>query len=169
MTFLDYLHSGEDIDAPLMIGGADMPADLVWDGASRVMPEGIKRFQEILKAEITVHDNGCIEVHCDDDQLGEDFSLAAAGYISNAEYDRLFAERHDDSIGRYSLMVVYKEYDGLIDGTWIQDSTGTLQEAINKAKATEQVNSQRIKVAVVASVLSGGPNYSLRTGLKRLG
>ena len=31
---------------------------------------------------------------------------------------------------RYSLLNVYKEYDGLVDGVWIQDSIGNLEKAI---------------------------------------
>lgn len=69
---------------------------------------------------------------------------------------------------RYSLITIYKENNGFVDGVWMQDSTGTLEEAIEKARATEKANSNRIAVAVVEHLNGSSPNYCLRTGLKRL-
>lgn len=72
-------------------------------------------------------------------------------------------------MAKYSLVNIEKVHpDGLIDETWMQDSTGTLEEAIIKARSTEKANSNRIAVGVVESILSGGPNYSTRIRLERL-
>jgi len=71
----------------------------------------------------------------------------------------------------YSLINVSNEKDGFVDGVWMQDCTGTtLETAIKRARDTEKVNSSRIKVtvAVVESLCCPTPNYSYRTGLKRL-
>ena len=69
---------------------------------------------------------------------------------------------------KYSLINVEKDHgNGLIDGTWIQNYTGDLDGAKERAKGTEQVNSNRIKVAVVEA-LSYIPDYSLRLKLEKL-
>lgn len=43
-----------------------------------------------MEAEYTELKNGNLEIHCDDEKLGEKFCLAAAGYINNNEYRRIF-------------------------------------------------------------------------------
>lgn len=69
---------------------------------------------------------------------------------------------------RYSLILVYKEYDGFVDGVWIQDSNGSLEKAIEVARDTEKANSNRITVAVVESLNSCTPDYNIKTRLKRI-
>lgn len=69
---------------------------------------------------------------------------------------------------RFSLINVYKEHDGLVDGTWIQNCTGTLKKAIKAARDTEKANSNRITIAVVEAINSYGQDYNPKTGLKRL-
>ena len=68
---------------------------------------------------------------------------------------------------KFSLINVIREYDGMVDGFWLQNHTGTLESATEKARATEQANSNRITVAVVEE-LSYTPDHSLRKELKRL-
>lgn len=52
----------------------------------------------------------------------------------------------------FSLMSVFKKNsDGTIQGNWIQDHIGTLETAIETAKATEATNGNKIDVAVVDS------------------
>lgn len=69
---------------------------------------------------------------------------------------------------RYSLVNVSNEKDGLVDGVWMQHHTGTLETAIEMARATEKVNSNQITVAVVEALNNTEPNYSIRFKLKRL-
>jgi hypothetical protein len=69
---------------------------------------------------------------------------------------------------KYSLINVYKETDGVVSGTWIQNHTGTLDTATAVARATEKANSGRITVAVVEELNYSAPNYCYRTGLLRL-
>lgn len=69
---------------------------------------------------------------------------------------------------KYSLINVSREYDGMVDGVWLQDHIGTIDSASEEARATEQANSNRITVAVVDDLGYYEPNYSFRTGLKRL-
>lgn len=68
---------------------------------------------------------------------------------------------------KFSLIQIYQESDDYVDGVWIQDYTGSLDEAIQKARATEVANSNRIKIAVVDK-LSGIHDYNLLKHLKRL-
>lgn len=90
--FLDLLRSGEEIDCDLIIGGADMPASFVWDEDCKITDYGIEKYKAIMDAEYTKLGNGNIKIHCDDDELGESFCLAAAGYIGEKEYVRIFGE-----------------------------------------------------------------------------
>ena len=69
---------------------------------------------------------------------------------------------------KFSLLNVWEERGGLVDGTWVQDVTGTLEEAIECARATERANSNRITVSVVPRGSSTTPNFSPQKGLKRL-
>ena len=91
-TFLDLLQSGIPFEADLNIGGCDMPATFCWDEHCRITDYGITQFRPILEAAYTRLSNGNIEIHCDDDQLGEHFTLAAAGFIGEQEYARLFQQ-----------------------------------------------------------------------------
>lgn len=70
---------------------------------------------------------------------------------------------------KFSLIQVYDEADGFVNGVWLQDHTGSLDSAIRKANETEKANNKRIKVAVVERIGGSTPNYCFLTNLKRLG
>lgn len=70
---------------------------------------------------------------------------------------------------KWSLINVWREDDGYVDGTWFQNVTSTLQEAIEVAKATEKANSNKISVAVVEDLGCPTPNYNPQKHLKRIG
>ena len=69
---------------------------------------------------------------------------------------------------KFSLVNVIREYDGLVDGVWLQDHIGTIGTAADAARGTEQANNHKITVAVVEDLGCAEPNYSVRTALKRL-
>lgn len=69
---------------------------------------------------------------------------------------------------KYSLINASREYDGLVDGVWLQNHTGTIDSAAEAARAIERANSNRITVAVVEDLGYSEPDYSFRTALKRL-
>ena len=69
---------------------------------------------------------------------------------------------------KFSLINVVREENGLVDGVWIQNYTGTLEEAAQWARDTEKANSNRITVAVVEQYVYGCPDYSLVTKQRRL-
>ena len=70
-------------------------------------------------------------------------------------------------MSKYSIIQVTKRYDGLVDGVWLQHCIAcTKEEALQRARATEKANSNRISVAVVANFpYGGGPNYNHYRGL----
>lgn len=90
--FLDLLLSGEEINCDLIIGGTDMPASFVWYEDCKITDYGIEKYKAIMEADYTRLQNGNIEIHCDNYELGESFCLAAAGYIGEAEFDKIFGE-----------------------------------------------------------------------------
>ena len=69
---------------------------------------------------------------------------------------------------KYSLINVSKEENGLVEGIWMQDFTGTLKSAKRFAREIEKVNSSRITVAVVEAVSGSTPSYHMHTRLKKL-
>ena len=92
-TFLDLLRSGRSFECELIIGNADMPATFVWDEDSRITDYGAEYYAAIMEAPYKLLDNGNIEIFCDDYELGEHFTLAAAGEIGCSEYDELFGDQ----------------------------------------------------------------------------
>ena len=92
MKFLELLRSKTALDVDLIIGGVDMPATLVWDEDSIITDYGIEKYRPLMEAECTVLNNGNIEIHCDNYRLGEDFCMAAAGYIGINESKKIFGE-----------------------------------------------------------------------------
>ncbi|MBU7006322.1 hypothetical protein [Phosphitispora fastidiosa] len=67
-----------------------MPASFVWDEDCKITDYGIEKYKAIMEAEYTRLQNGNIEIHCDDENLGEHFCMAAAGYIGTTEYEKIF-------------------------------------------------------------------------------
>ena len=68
----------------------------------------------------------------------------------------------------FSLINIVESSGPLISGYWIQNHVGTLASAIVAALATEDANSHKITVAVVAELSSMTPALSFYTNLTRL-
>ena len=79
-----------------------------------------------------------------------------------------------DSYSNYSLVNVAKRYDGLVDGTWMQNCTAVTEaEAFEMARATEKANSNKISVAVNHYMdgymfWAGGQNFNFYKDLKEV-
>lgn len=71
-------------------------------------------------------------------------------------------------MNKFSLINVSERKNGLVSGNWIQDFTGTKEEAFQRAKDTEKANSYRISVAVVEKVGGSTPSYDYLTNLKEI-
>lgn len=91
-TFLDLLRSGEELDCDLIIGNCDMPASFVWFEDNIITDYGVNIYRPIMEAEYTRLENRNIEIHCNDDKLGRKFCMAAAGYIGESEYEKIFGD-----------------------------------------------------------------------------
>jgi hypothetical protein len=50
---------------------------------------------------------------------------------------------------KYSLLNVMSENDGMVDGYWIQDHTGTMETAIALANETNKANGSKLIIAIV--------------------
>ena len=91
-TFLEYLDRTHTLDCDLIIGGTEMPATFVWDENFRLTACGMEYYAELLQSPYKLLDNGNIEILCDNYELGEHFTLAAAGHIGTSGHNKLFAE-----------------------------------------------------------------------------
>ena len=70
---------------------------------------------------------------------------------------------------KFSLINVIKEHDGLVDGGWLQNHIGTLETAQEKARRTNEVNGNKLDIAIVAEVHTPVPGSCHHYNLKRLG
>lgn len=89
-SFLELLNSDEDLDIDVIVGSVEMPATFVWDEDTRITEYGISKYMLLMQSSYKVYNDSCLELDCEDYRLGEEFFLAAAGYISESEYNKLF-------------------------------------------------------------------------------
>lgn len=71
-------------------------------------------------------------------------------------------------MGKYSLVNVSGRMNGKVSGTWLQDVTGSVEEAIERARSTERANGNRIEVAVVDRIEGSTPRYNHLTNLEEI-
>ena len=58
----------------------------------------------------------------------------------------------------FSLInVSSRDAEGLVTGNWIQDVIGTIDDAYNRARSTEEANGNKISVAVVKGLPGTNP------------
>jgi hypothetical protein len=70
---------------------------------------------------------------------------------------------------KLSIIQVEREKDGLIDGYWLQDHVGSIEEALVKAQGYERANGGKIKTAIVSQVVTTTPIlHGIFNGLKKL-
>lgn len=101
MTFLEYIEqegikNEKEFDA--VIGDIDMPATFCFSSDWKITEYCKQKYNGLLNSEITVHEDPtgycttCVEVAFDDEETGESFCYAVAGYISEGEWEKLFIE-----------------------------------------------------------------------------
>jgi len=119
-TFHDLLSSGKEMDCDLIIGGTEIPATFVWGEGDALTAHGTDFYEALLKSPYELLENGNVEVFCDDYELGEHFTLAAAGAISLSEHNKLFTRmeltRADIRIDRE--LIVYDDGISAYIETW---------------------------------------------------
>lgn len=100
MRFLEYIEKAikEDIEFDAVIGDVDMPATFCFCDSWVITDYCKQKYGDLLNSEIEVHEDPtghhttCVEVFYDDYKVGEEFSMALAGYISEGEWNMLFLE-----------------------------------------------------------------------------
>lgn len=70
---------------------------------------------------------------------------------------------------KYSLINVTAESDGIISGYWLQNVIGTMETAVDRAKALVEANAGRIRVAIVQELPTSTPGLSKHFNLHPLG
>ena len=68
----------------------------------------------------------------------------------------------------FSLIIVSKEKNGIVEGYWMQDHIGTLESAQKLADETNEINGNSLNIAIVEQLNSTVPILNYWTGLKRL-
>lgn len=91
-TFGDLLNSNQEFDCELIIGDVDMSASFVWGEESYITPYGYNCFKPLMECSYEILDNGNISIYEGDEMMGENFSLACAGYIVSSEFDKMFTK-----------------------------------------------------------------------------
>ncbi|MEC4565367.1 hypothetical protein L8C07_05370 [Paenibacillus sp. CMAA1739] len=71
-------------------------------------------------------------------------------------------------MNKFSLVNVAERKNGRVSGVWLQDVTGTKNEAFKCARDTEKANGNRIEVAVVKRIEGSTPNYDYLTSIKEV-
>jgi hypothetical protein len=71
-------------------------------------------------------------------------------------------------MSKYSLLNVSERGNGLVSGVWLQDFTGTKDEAFKHARGTEKANGNRIEVAVVERIEGSTASYNYLTDVKEV-
>ena len=100
MTFLEYIEErikdGEEFDA--VIGDVDMPATLGFCDDWKITDYCKSKYGELLNSEIVVHEDPTgnyttsVEVLYNNEEIGEQFCWAVAGYVAESEWNKLFME-----------------------------------------------------------------------------
>ncbi|WP_145142181.1 hypothetical protein [Paenibacillus sp. Y412MC10] len=71
-------------------------------------------------------------------------------------------------MNKFSLINVSERKNGVVSGNWIQDITGTKDEAFKRARDTEKANGNRIEVAVVEGLSCNAPIYDYLINIKEV-
>lgn len=100
MTFLEYIEERikdeEEFDA--VIGDVDMPATLGFCSDWTITDYCKEKFGDLLNSEIEVIEDPtgqyttAVDVHYDNDKVGEQFCWAVAGYVAESEWNKLFSK-----------------------------------------------------------------------------
>lgn len=69
---------------------------------------------------------------------------------------------------KYSLINVEADHGETVDGNWIQDVTGTFEDALRIAQETKKANSGRIQVTIVEQIDSSVAILGYWKNLKKI-
>ena len=100
MTFLKYIEEiiKDEGEFDAVIGDVDMPATFCFNSDWKITDYCKQKYGDLLNSEIIVHKDPTgyyttsVEVLYDNEEIGEQFCWAVAGYISEGEWEMLFME-----------------------------------------------------------------------------
>ena len=101
MTFLEYIEKAikENLEFDAIIGDVDVPATYCFNDDWKITDYCKQKYGELLNSEIKLHEGNSVlgytdvvEVFYDDEEMGRQFTMAVAGYVSESEWNRLFIE-----------------------------------------------------------------------------
>ena len=100
MKFIEYIEERikDEKEFDAVIGDVDMPATFCFSSDWKITDYCKQKYADLLNSEIEVLKDPtglyteCVEVLYDDEEIGEIFCYAVAGYISEGEWERLFIE-----------------------------------------------------------------------------
>lgn len=116
-----------EIEFDAIIGDVDMDATYCFSGNLVITEYCEKEFGELLnsKCNITVYDEGCytpcVEVLYDDDEVGNNFTMALAGFISDTTYRKLFGGEDLDDLEDVDELEETEEPKDNIEKVIVQD------------------------------------------------
>lgn len=100
MTLLEYIEArikdGNEFD--IIVGDVEMPATLGLNEDWKITDYCKQKYGDLLNSEVIEHNDptgrytDSVEVLYDDADIGEQFTWAVAGYISEGEWNLLFIE-----------------------------------------------------------------------------
>lgn len=96
--FKEYIEHciANDLEFDAVIGDVDMPCTFCFSDDMKITDYCMEKYGDLLNSECEVRVDptgkytNVVEVFYDDDEKGERFSWAMAGYIGESEYKRLF-------------------------------------------------------------------------------
>lgn len=104
MKFIEYINERikdeEEFDA--IIGDVEMPVTLGFNSDWKITDYCKQKYGDLLNSEINIYEDQTgnyttgVEVLYDNDEIGEQFCYAVAGYVSEGEWNLLFKEGEAD-------------------------------------------------------------------------
>lgn len=94
IKFIHLLESGLEFDCETSVADVDMEYGFVWGGecGSKITYSGKEYFAELLNSDCEILDTGAIYIHCENEEMGECFFAACAGYVSESKYKEWFED-----------------------------------------------------------------------------
>ena len=95
-TLESLLDATLEMEWDISVGDMAMPATLVWDQTTtQLTAEARSYFKELLQAKVEINRENKLYVWCDNNRLGEEFTLCLAGYCPTSRYNELFGTEGD--------------------------------------------------------------------------
>lgn len=100
MKFIEYIEERikDEKEFDAVIGDVDMPATFCFSDDWKITDYCKQKYSDLLNSEIEIYNDptgyctDAVEVLYDNEEIGEQFCWAVAGYVSEGEWEKLFME-----------------------------------------------------------------------------